>query len=188
MIPQHSDRRTLMLVREAMSDDVRIANPNQTIREAATLMAKIDAGILPVGDNDRLVGMISDRDIAVRAIALGKGPDTPVREVMSAGRQILLRGRRRRRRRAEHGRHQGSPPAGAQQEQASGRHRLARRSRADRRPRPTLAKRSAASPSRVARIRRRPIKRPRGRAEAPLVGWTEAARWLLAAAARGQDC
>ena len=72
-----------MQVREAMSDDVRIASPNQTIREAATLMAKIDAGILPVGDNDRLVGMISDRDIAVRAIALGKGPDTPVREVMS---------------------------------------------------------------------------------------------------------
>jgi CBS domain-containing protein len=72
-----------MLVREAMSDDVRIANPNQTIRDAATLMAKIDAGILPVGDNDRLVGMISDRDIAVRAIALGKGPDTLVRDVMS---------------------------------------------------------------------------------------------------------
>ena len=72
-----------MQVREAMSDDVQIASPNQTIREAATLMAKIDAGILPVGDNDRLVGMISDRDIAVRAIALGKGPDTPVREVMS---------------------------------------------------------------------------------------------------------
>ena len=73
-----------MQVREARSDDVQIANPNQTIREAAILMAKIDAGILPVGDNDRLVGMISDRDIAVRAIALGKGPDTPVREVMSA--------------------------------------------------------------------------------------------------------
>ena len=72
-----------MQVREAMSDDVQIASPNQTIREAATLMAKIDAGILPVGDNDRLVGMISDRDIAVRAIALGKGPDTPVRDVMS---------------------------------------------------------------------------------------------------------
>jgi CBS domain-containing protein len=72
-----------MQVREAMSDDVQIASPNQTIREAATLMAKIDAGILPVGDNDRLVGMISDRDIAVRAIALGKGPDTLVREVMS---------------------------------------------------------------------------------------------------------
>ncbi len=60
-----------MQIREAMSDDVRIASPTQTIRDAATLMAKIDAGILPVGENDRLVGMISDRDIAVRAIALG---------------------------------------------------------------------------------------------------------------------
>jgi CBS domain-containing protein len=72
-----------MQVREAMSDDVQIANPNQTIRDAALLMAKIDAGSLPVGENDRLVGMITDRDIAVRAIALGKGPDTPVRDVMS---------------------------------------------------------------------------------------------------------
>jgi CBS domain-containing protein len=72
-----------MQVREAMSDDVRIANPNQSIRDAATLMAQIDAGVLPVGENDRLVGIITDRDIAVRAIALGKGPDTPIREVMS---------------------------------------------------------------------------------------------------------
>jgi CBS domain-containing protein len=72
-----------MQVRDAMSGDVRIANPNQTIRDAAILMAKIDAGVLPVGENDRLVGMITDRDIAVRAIALGKGPDTLVREVMT---------------------------------------------------------------------------------------------------------
>jgi len=72
-----------MQVRDAMSDDVQIASPNQSIRDAAILMAKIDAGVLPVGDNDRLVGIITDRDIAVRAIALGKGPDTPVREVMS---------------------------------------------------------------------------------------------------------
>ena len=72
-----------MQVRDAMSDDVQIASPNQSIRDAALLMAKIDAGVLPVGDNDRLVGIITDRDIAVRAIALGKGPDTPVREVMS---------------------------------------------------------------------------------------------------------
>src|SRR5262249_22405860 len=83
MIPIRNDRRNTMQVREAMSDDVRITNPNQTIREAATLMAKIDAGSLPVGENDRLVGMITDRDIAVRAIAMGKGPDTPVRDVMS---------------------------------------------------------------------------------------------------------
>jgi CBS domain-containing protein len=72
-----------MHVRDAMSTDVRIANPNQTIRDAAAIMARIDAGSLPVGEDDRLVGMITDRDIAVRAIALGKGANTLVREVMS---------------------------------------------------------------------------------------------------------
>jgi CBS domain-containing protein len=66
-----------------MSDDVRIANPDQSIRDAASMMAEIDAGVLPVGENDRLVGMITDRDIAVRAIALGKGPETRIRDVMS---------------------------------------------------------------------------------------------------------
>src|SRR5262249_58382437 len=72
-----------MQVGEAMSNDVNIASPDQSIREAARMMADIDAGVLPVGENDRLVGMITDRDIAVRAVAAGKGPDTPVREVMS---------------------------------------------------------------------------------------------------------
>lgn len=81
-----------MQIREAMSDDVQIANPNQSIREAAILMAKIDAGSLPVGENDRLVGIITDRDIAVRAIALGKGPDTLVRDVMSANVKYCFEG------------------------------------------------------------------------------------------------
>jgi len=72
-----------MQVREAMTRDVRLATPGQSIRDAARLMSECDAGILPVGENDRLVGMISDRDIAVRAVAKGLGPDTPVRDVMS---------------------------------------------------------------------------------------------------------
>jgi CBS domain-containing protein len=72
-----------MKVSEAMSRDVRIASPDQTICDAAKAMATIDVGALPVGENDRLVGMITDRDIAVRAIAEHKGPDTPVREVMT---------------------------------------------------------------------------------------------------------
>ena len=72
-----------MQVNQAMSKDVRIANPAQSIRDAARLMASIDAGVLPVGENDRLVGMITDRDIAIRAVAAGKGPDTPVRDIMS---------------------------------------------------------------------------------------------------------
>jgi CBS domain-containing protein len=72
-----------MRVSEVMTRDVRIATPDQTLQEAARMMAEVDAGILPVGDGDRLVGMITDRDIAVRAVAEGKGPQTPVREVMT---------------------------------------------------------------------------------------------------------
>jgi CBS domain-containing protein len=66
-----------------MTREVQLANPEQTICEAARLMAEIDAGVLPVGDNERLVGMITDRDIAVRAVAREKPLDTPVREIMS---------------------------------------------------------------------------------------------------------
>jgi CBS domain-containing protein len=72
-----------MQVRDAMTKDVELASPTQTIRQAALLMAKHDTGVLPVADKDSLVGMITDRDIAVRAIASGKGPKTLVREVMS---------------------------------------------------------------------------------------------------------
>jgi CBS domain-containing protein len=72
-----------MRVSEAMSRDVRIANPGQSIRDVAKIMAEIDAGAMPVGENDQLVGIITDRDIAVRAVAAGKGPETPVRDVMS---------------------------------------------------------------------------------------------------------
>ena len=72
-----------MRVSEAMTREVRVANPDQSIREVAKMMAEIDAGAMPVGENDRLVGMITDRDIAIRAVAQGKGPDTAVRDVMS---------------------------------------------------------------------------------------------------------
>lgn len=76
-----------MRVSEAMSRDVMVANPDQTIRDAARIMSEIDAGVLPVGENDRLVGMITDRDIAVRAVAQDRPPSTKVREVMS--REVL---------------------------------------------------------------------------------------------------
>ena len=72
-----------MKVSEAMSRDVRIASPDETIRDAAMAMAAIDAGALPVAENNMLVGMVTDRDISVRAVAAGKGPDTPVRDVLS---------------------------------------------------------------------------------------------------------
>lgn len=72
-----------MNVEACMSSDVRTASPAETIREAARIMRDIDAGFLPVGENDRLVGMVTDRDIAVRGVAEGLAPDTPVRDVMS---------------------------------------------------------------------------------------------------------
>lgn len=73
-----------MRVSEVMTRDVRVASPSHTIQDAAAIMAMVDAGAVPVGDNDRLVGMITDRDIAVRAVARGKGPDTPVSDIMTA--------------------------------------------------------------------------------------------------------
>jgi CBS domain-containing protein len=72
-----------MKVTEAMSRDVRLASPDERICDAARTMGDIDAGAMPVGENDRLVGMITDRDIAIRAVGRGMGPDTPVREIMT---------------------------------------------------------------------------------------------------------
>ena len=73
-----------MKIRDAMTRDVRMVRPDQTLRDAAQLMAKLDIGALPVEEEDRLVGMITDRDIAVRAVAEGLDGDTPVREIMTS--------------------------------------------------------------------------------------------------------
>src|SRR5215510_1579577 len=72
-----------MKVQDAMTPDVRIANPNQSICEAARMMAECDAGAIPVGGNDQLVGVITDRDIAIRAVAENKSPDTRIRDIMT---------------------------------------------------------------------------------------------------------
>ncbi|HEY0113490.1 MAG TPA: CBS domain-containing protein [Allosphingosinicella sp.] len=72
-----------MKIAECMSTDLQIAKPDQPIQEAAQFMLRADAGSLPVCDGDRLVGMITDRDIAVRAVAEGRGPETMVQEAMT---------------------------------------------------------------------------------------------------------
>ena len=72
-----------MKIAECMSTDVQVAKPDQPIQEAAQFMLRADAGAMPVGEGDRLVGMVTDRDIAVRGVAAGRGPDTPVRDVMT---------------------------------------------------------------------------------------------------------
>lgn len=72
-----------MNIREVMTRDAKLASPNDTLQDAAKLMKACDCGVLPVADGDRLVGMITDRDIAVRCIAEGKGPNTKVRDAMT---------------------------------------------------------------------------------------------------------
>jgi len=66
-----------------MTQDVWVANPTETLQDAARTMADLDSGFLPVGENDRLVGVITDRDIAIRAVGCGCAPDTKIRDVMS---------------------------------------------------------------------------------------------------------
>ena len=63
-----------MIAKECMTKNVKICSPNMSLAEAAKLMREGDFGILPVGDHDRLIGMITDRDIAIRAVAQGKDP------------------------------------------------------------------------------------------------------------------
>ena len=76
-----------MKVSEVMTRDVQLVSPKQSICDAAKMMAECDAGALPVGDGDRLVGVVTDRDIAIRAVGENRGPDTPVGEVMT--KQVL---------------------------------------------------------------------------------------------------
>lgn len=73
-----------MKVCDAMTTEVQLCTPDDTLKDAAEAMAALNVGLLPVTENDRLVGMISDRDIAVRAIAMGRGPETSVRDVMTS--------------------------------------------------------------------------------------------------------
>lgn len=75
-----------MQLKQVMTTDVRLTDPETTLTEAAVAMRDGDFGLLPVGENDRLVGTITDRDITVRAVAAGKDPGaTRVREAMSEG-------------------------------------------------------------------------------------------------------
>lgn len=72
-----------MIIRDVMSRDVAVIGPEQTLREAAMLMRQKDVGSLPVGEHDRLIGMLTDRDIVIRALADGGDGGSHVREVMS---------------------------------------------------------------------------------------------------------
>lgn len=70
-----------------MTRDVCVCRPDEPIRDCATAMARNDIGAIAVAENNLLIGMVTDRDITVRAVAAGKGPDTPVGDVLS--REVL---------------------------------------------------------------------------------------------------
>jgi CBS domain-containing protein len=72
-----------MKVGKVMNQDVRTIRPDDTLRDAAVEMKNTDVGALPVAEQDRLVGMITDRDIAVRGVAENHGPETKVGQVMT---------------------------------------------------------------------------------------------------------
>ena len=74
-----------MKVRDVMSPEVDVLRPNDTLQTAAQLMADLDAAVLPVGEEDRLIGMITDRDIAMRVAAEGRDPQqVTVSQAMSS--------------------------------------------------------------------------------------------------------
>jgi CBS domain-containing protein len=78
-----------MRAQDLMTTEPACCTPNTTVREAAQLMRENDCGCIPVveGDSMRLVGVLTDRDVACRCVAEGKSPDTPVRDIMTTNPQ-----------------------------------------------------------------------------------------------------
>lgn len=84
-------RRKYMQVKECMSSKPEFLPPTATLKEAAEKMSKLNFGFIPVGENDKLIGAITDRDLTVRAVAKGKDPTkTTIKEVMSEGIQYCF--------------------------------------------------------------------------------------------------
>jgi CBS domain-containing protein len=70
-------------IRDAMTSNPTTVEPSTTAQEAARKMKSEDVGSLPIVENDRLVGVVTDRDLAIRVLAEGKGGETPVSQVAS---------------------------------------------------------------------------------------------------------
>jgi len=72
-------------IKEIMTRDVATIHPQASVQEAARKMTERDVGMLPICDGDRVVGLLTDRDITIRAIAEGRNPTrTKVSEIMTA--------------------------------------------------------------------------------------------------------
>ena len=74
-----------MNIRDVMTSNPRVVSPNDSIQSAARIMREEDTGAVPVCDNGRPVGIVTDRDIVVRAVADGGELNRPVREIVTSG-------------------------------------------------------------------------------------------------------
>ncbi len=72
-----------MQIKTIMTNDPTWLPATATIQEAAQKMQQLDCGFIPVGDSQKLIGIVTDRDIACRAVAQGKGPTTTLQDVMT---------------------------------------------------------------------------------------------------------
>jgi CBS domain-containing protein len=80
-----------MKVSDAMTSQVSIARPTDTIRDVAQVMARVESGVVPVVENDKVVGVVTDRDIVLRVVAEGRSFDSPISEAMSDGEVLSVR-------------------------------------------------------------------------------------------------
>ena len=74
-----------MKVSDAMTSQVSTAAPNDSIRKVAQVMAHIDSGVVPVVEDGKVIGLVTDRDIVLRVVAEGRSFDSPISEAMSEG-------------------------------------------------------------------------------------------------------
>lgn len=71
-------------IRDLMTSNIETLGPDATAQEAASAMRRADTGSIPVVEDNRVIGLITDRDITLRATAEGRGPDCSVRDLMSS--------------------------------------------------------------------------------------------------------
>jgi CBS domain-containing protein len=79
------ERSFVMRVKDVMTENPQVVRPQASLKEAAEIMKSLDVGVVPVCENDRLVGMVTDRDIVVRAEAEGLSPSAMVNQAMTSG-------------------------------------------------------------------------------------------------------
>ncbi|PVM89879.1 CBS domain-containing protein [Caulobacter endophyticus] len=80
-----------MKVSDAMTSQVSVARPSDSIRKVAEVMAKVDSGVVPIVDDGKVLGLVTDRDIVLRVVAEGRSFDSPVSEVMSDGEVLSVK-------------------------------------------------------------------------------------------------